>query len=159
MTELTLDRLKELIVYDADTGVFSAGPKRLAGRKIGCIHPRHGRLYIWVDGKIYAAARLAWFYQYGKWPERTIDHIDCDRLNNAIGNLRDVPIEVNKQNQRKAKINNKLGIHGIRRRGTRYEANITVNKEFKYLGSFATAEEAHNAFLAAKRIYHPGYTG
>ena len=88
---LTQERLKERLDYDPDTGVFvSLG----TGDSIGVHDEGYVRITM-KDRKKHYAHRLAWLYVHGKWPEGDIDHIDRNKSNNAISNLRDVPRAIN----------------------------------------------------------------
>src|SRR5574343_1088335 len=162
---LTPERLRELLSYDPETGVFrwkttkprsSARPGDIAGSV------DNGYRFISVDRARHCAHRLAWLYVYGEMPRRMIDHIDGNRGNNAIENLRDVSRSVNGQNQKRAQSHNALGMLGVTRlAGSRrrpYQAYITVGGKPKYLGVFATADEAGAAYIDAKRRMHEGCT-
>lgn len=111
-----------------------------------------------IDGAAYATHRLVWFYVHGKWPEHEIDHINGDRSDNRISNLRDVPAAINRQNLRtshKDKIAGPLGAH-FNKVSRKWKASICVNYRHTHLGTFATAEDAHAAYVAAKRMLHAG---
>jgi hypothetical protein len=161
--ELTVERLRELLHYDPYTGVFKHRSAR-AWYAAGAIAGRSGNgrnCDVSVDGKRYAAHRLAWLYVYGKWPDQEIDHIDCNPRNNRISNLRDVSREINTQNQRVAHANNTTsGLLGVslNKRSGLYRARIVVNKRAHSLGYFKTAELAHEAYVRAKRTMHKGNT-
>jgi hypothetical protein len=115
-----------------------------------------------VLGKRYYAHRLAWLYEYGEFPEKIIDHIDGNRTNNSIHNLRDVSQALNSQNQKEARIDNGTGYLGVtfdkRPRTAKYRARIGITGCAKRicLGYFETPELAHLAYLDAKRKLHPG---
>ena len=83
-------RLRELLSYDPDTGLFrwskNKGSKD-AGELAGCVSPK-GYILIGIDGCLYLAHRLAWLYVHGEFPEKDIDHRDQDKSNNRICNLR-----------------------------------------------------------------------
>lgn len=86
---LTVERLRELLDYDPETGVFRwKEPRRKCrvGEVAGSLR-KDGYVKIQVDGRFYQAHRLAWLCVYGVWPS-AIDHIDGNRANNAIANLR-----------------------------------------------------------------------
>lgn len=161
---LTAQRLREVIEYDQTTGVFRWRVyKRCvrAGVDAGYVAP-NGRRQISVDGHLYPAARLAWLYVVGDWPERLVDHIDTDPGNDRWLNLRDVPEVTNQQNRHRAQANSKTQILGVcfdRRRG-RYFAQIMPPgaAKNKYLGSFETSWEAQAAYVKAKRALHDGCT-
>ena len=102
------------------------------------------------------AHRLAWLYTHGKWPSKYIDHINGVKTDNRIANLREADNGENMQNQRRARRNSKTGLLGVRwnRASGNYVAVITVNRHVINVGSFKTAEEAHEAYLRAKAELH-----
>lgn len=121
---------------------------------------REGYIQIRVGTKMYSGHRLAWYFHTGNWPENEIDHANGIRTDNRIDNLRESTRSFNMQNKRSAMKNNKTGYLGVslrRNRGT-YLAMIMVNKVPKRLGSYKTPEEAHEAYLTAKRLLHEGNT-
>ena len=97
-------------------------------------------------GKQYLVHRVAWLLHYGVWPSGDIDHIDGNTFNNEIKNLRDVPHSVNLQNRKSATRKNKTGFLGVVRRGNKYAAHTHKNGKQVYLGLFATAQKAHQAY-------------
>jgi len=121
-----------------------------------------GYVVIYVLGKPYKAHRLAWLYVNGEFPAGEIDHIDGNKMNNAIINLRDVSREINQQNRRHAKAGNPAGFLGVTvdQKTGKYLARITKTgaKTSTSLGRFDTPEEAHAAYVAAKRVLHEGCT-
>lgn len=96
---LTASRLREALVYDPETGLFSWRPKpgktkherawntRYAGSEAGATNAV-GYRQVQIDGRIYLAHRLAWLYMTGEWPTDDIDHQDRVRTNNQWSNLR-----------------------------------------------------------------------
>lgn len=156
--ELSAERLRELLSYDADTGGFTwlvnrgsaakvGGP---AGRKVG-----GGYIQIGIDGRRYMAHRLAWLYVHGHWPDVEIDHISGEPEDNRIANLREATRSQNLQNLRRARADSRSGLLGVSRAAGRWLAQIQTSGKKKYLGLFDTAESAHNAYLAAKAELHP----
>jgi hypothetical protein len=101
----------------------------------------NGYRRIQIEGKRYKAHRLIWKYHYGKDPKEFIDHIDGNKINNDIKNLRESTRQQNGFNRGPQK-NNKLGIKGVRKHGNKYTARITINGKMKRLGAFNTIEEA-----------------
>ena len=95
---------------------------------------------------------------YKKWPNFDIDHINGDRKDNRIVNLRDATAKINAQNIRKAPVNSSTGYLGVTKKGSKYRAQISLNGSKKHLGYFDTAEEAHERYVEMKRILHPGCT-
>ena len=104
----------------------------------------NGYRAIQIEGKLYRAHRLVWKYHYGKDPKEFIDHIDGNRLNNNIENLREATNQQNNFNKATHK-NNKLGIKGVIKYGNKYRAAIIINGKNKHLGMFNTIEEARLA--------------
>ena len=97
---LTQERLKEVLDYEPETGVFTWKQnyqKRFIGKRAGSF-THEGYRRITVDRKEYRAARLAWLYVHGEWPSEVIDHINRDRSDDRISNLRDVSPRVNSKN-------------------------------------------------------------
>lgn len=151
---LTQERLKEVLHYDPDTGVFTWKKYRV-GTVAGHIHKGHGYLTIGVDKKVYLAHRLAWLYVYGTWPVDQLDHRNRVRTDNRISNLRESNQFENAQNKNKAS-NNSSGYPGVsfHSRDMKYAAYITVSKKRKSLGYFSSAEEAYEARKQAKAKLH-----
>lgn len=149
---LTLERLRAKLSYDSASGAFS---RCVLGKTIvGTPHP-DGGIHISVDKHIYKAHRLAWFYVHGEWPAHEIDHIDGNRANNAIANLRLATHAENKQNLG-VYTSNKSGYPGVswNKANKKWMAKITSNYTQTYLGSYGTKEEAWLAYCAAKREKH-----
>lgn len=110
---LTQERLRELLDYDPETGVFTWRVSR-RGAKKGCVAGSlsHGYIHIRVDEKPYRAHRLAWLYMHGYFPENQIDHINRVRDDNRIINLREVSIQCNARN-RGVRSTNTSGVVGV----------------------------------------------
>ena len=152
MNKISHETLTEILNYDPDTGFFhwaKPRPKIRVGQRAGCLHHK-GYINIEIHGKHYAAHRLAWFYMNRKWPLDQIDHINVNRSDNRICNLREATNSQNRANSRSA---NRTGFKGVSYKNwlkdNPYEAKITFNKKYIYLGCFATAEKAHEAYVEA----------
>ena len=158
-TGLTIERLKQLIHYDPETGVFTriGARKRIKLGEVRNAGMTYGHTRMKVDNYPYLSHRLAWFYTHGRWP-LMIDHVNGLPNDNRLCNLREVTHKMNMQNKRSAYINNKSGYLGVRFKSGRYEAAIYTNEKKIYLGRFDTAEEAHLAYVTAKREIHEGCT-
>lgn len=164
---LSKSRLSELLNYDPDTGVLTWTTTRRgqngfsnAGQVAGGLRNAGGYIRISIDGNSYQAHTLAWLLVYGVLPAGDIDHINGQKADNRIANLRDVSRSVNLQNMRKPRSTNTTGYLGVSffKRTGKFTAEITTNYKKKNLGYFSTAEEASAAYLKAKREQHEGCT-
>jgi hypothetical protein len=159
-TALTAARLREVIHYDPETGVFTrrVGVRgQSAGAIAGRVSKSLGYVFIGVDKQTYLAHRLAWLYMRGVWPNAQIDHINGIRDDNRINNLREATIAQNRQNQTGFRRNNSsgyLGVYADRNTGL-YTAKIKIGGVQHHIGSYLTAEEAHEAYRQEKTKLHP----
>ncbi len=162
---LSTERLYELVHYNAETGVFTRKLRTAQRHHVGdradfivTSGGLRGYYRIGIDSERYLAHRVAWLYVHKEWPVNQIDHIDGDPSNNRIANLRDVSDGVNKQNVRRARRGSVTGFLGVYIVNGRYRARVHLNGSTIYARSFDTPEEAHSAYLKAKRILHEGCT-
>ena len=143
---ITQEHLKGILHYDPETGVWRwrapVRNSRGVGQKAGYREPT-GRLRIRIDGKSYAAYRLAWFYMTGEWPPEQIDHINGRPDDDRWENLR---LATNQQNQGNSK--NQVGYKGVHPTRKRWMARCGQGG---WLGTFATEEEAARAYDAAAK--------
>lgn len=157
---LTLERLKQLLHYDPETGAFTRIAKKF-NEKIGSVNNRagnHGYIRISVDGKLYLAHRVAWLYINGEWPN-VIDHINGNRTDNRLENLRSVTTRVNSQNRKSPPKHNRSGLMGAKKvSDNSWRAIISIGGKQRNIGSYKTPEEAHFAYLSIKRQMHAGCT-
>lgn len=167
--DLTSDKLKELLHYCPETGVFTHIPrarelfgnegayltwvKKFSGREAGAVTMAGYRI-IRVDGGRYFAHRLAWLYAYGKWPESIMDHINHNRLDNRIENLREVSYLDNCKNKALSQ-KNKSGCAGViwHRSNNYWQASIKHNGRNVFLGAFKKKTEAIERRIAANAEY------
>ena len=158
-TDLTAQRLRELLHYNPDTGAFTWIVARggVGAGKPACSSATKKHKQIQICKTPYCAHRLAWLYVYGEWPEH-VDHINGNPTDNRIQNLRSVTHAINMQNQRKPQVDNALGFLGVSRHGPSFRASIRIAGKKTELGVFKTPELAHAAYLTAKRLHHPGCT-
>lgn len=150
--------ITNILSYCPDTGVFTWAkprPRIVVGRVAGAIHKSSGYITMEIDGKHFAAHRLAWFYVHGVMPSEQIDHINRDKTDNRISNLREA---TNGQNRSNTISSSKHGLKGVSYKKwlkeKPWEARITFNKKVRSLGCYATKEEAHEAYcMEAKRLH------
>ncbi|MCK9994539.1 MAG: hypothetical protein Dbin4_03059 [Alphaproteobacteria bacterium] len=155
---LDRSRLKALLHYDPDTGAFTwrVKPNRRirVGDVAGDLRP-NGYRRIRIDGKPYAAHRLAWLYVYDRWPANQLDHMNGVRDDNRWDNLREATNAENSQN-RNINSNSTSGLMGVcwHKQRQKLRAEIQIAGRKKHLGLFTTPEDAHAAYLAAKADLH-----
>ena len=155
---LTQARLKEILDYNPETGVFvwkqKLNRRMVVGSKAGTVNS-NGYVQIAIDGKKHLAHRLAWLYTYGCWPNKEIDHINRIKTDNRIANLRDVSRAENEWNSGK-QVNNTSGYPGVYwdKRRKKWHTRIKVYGKNVHLGLFDTLEAANAAYMAAKEKLH-----
>jgi hypothetical protein len=157
---ITQAELKELLDYDPETGIFTWKVDRnqnvRAGMKAGTVM-NTGYIMVHVKNMFITGHRLAWFYMNGYFPECHIDHIDQNRTNNAISNLRLAHNNHadNSQN-RTLQSNNTTGYPGVHhcKRDKKFIARISVQGKRRVVGYYDTLEEAIAARDTAKAVYH-----
>lgn len=155
---LSHEYLTKVLEYEPESGVFIWKIRVSQAVKPGDIAGsvnKNGYLFIKVGKYIYRAHRLAWFYFYGQWPpieNYQIDHIDGNRLNNSIKNLR---LASNAKNARNHKLysHNTSGISGVSfaEANNKWKATIRYNGKNIHLGYFTSFEEAVKARVIAEK--------
>lgn len=162
---ISLEQLRQMLHYDELTGVFTWRCDRNRGRTkqsivsvgdvAGNVSTTTGYRFICIERKKYAAHRLAWFYVHGHWPKECIDHINCDRADNRIENLREATRQQNNLNKgpRQGTIS---GIKGVSWSKTKkmWFAQIGFNGKNHNLGWFKSKELAAKAYRKAAAKFH-----
>lgn len=156
---ITHAELQNLLDYSPQTGLFTWRETRAHNAKQGSIagwRATNGYLWITVNDQRYLAHRLAWFYVHGVWPDAEIDHVDHDRLNNRLENLRRATSEENRRNSGKRR-NGKHKWRGIYFRSPNcWYARITVSGKVIRIGVFKDAADAAQAYnFAAVEHFGP----
>lgn len=150
---VTHEELKRVIQYNQDSGIFSwlsANTNRIkVGDIAGSLDKENGYTRITIDGRRYAAHRLAWLYIYGEWPE-IVDHINGVGTDNRIANLRNCNLQQNALNHKK-KINKSGFPCGVRKLNNKYQARVMLNNKTYYLGVYKTPAEAEKVYLAKRQ--------
>lgn len=157
---LTQTRVREVLRYDEHTGVFTWRVDRAfvqAGESARSTD--NGYVRIRIDGRLVRAHRLVWLYVHGRWPDGAIDHINGDRSDNRLANLREASAAVNAQNQRTAHRNNQsTGVLGVSRHHDGWRAKVSVNGVAHFSKKVGSIEAARSAYLEMKRRLHIGST-
>lgn len=159
-TNLSVAQVISEVSYDPSTGQFM---KASGGGRASQYRMKHGHVVVCLSYGRYSGHRLAWLIHYGEWPSGDVDHINGDPTDNRIQNLRSVSHAVNLQNQRAPHRNNRGGFLGAyfdstRARPKKWKAQLSVSGRTKSIGWFLTGEEAHAAYVEAKRKLHEGCT-
>jgi hypothetical protein len=165
LSEGLIEQYRQLLDYEPSTGAltwksFRGGGAPATGTQAGT-KTVYGYIAIRVRalGQARPAHRIAWALTHGRWPVQFIDHINGNRSDNRLCNLREADQTINSQNTRTARSTNKttglLGAH-LHKASGRYAASIGVNRKTKHLGLFDTAQQAHAAYISAKRQLHEG---
>lgn len=154
--------IKSHLSYDAQTGIVSWSRKN-GGRAplvAGNVDNKYRRIK--CKGKKFLAHRIAWFLHFGVWPEGQIDHINGDKLDNRLANLRDVDQFANQQNVGKRQNGwrpNTSGWKGVswNKKGQIWQAEIRHNGDHTFLGSFTDIKEAAEEYIFAALKLHGDY--
>lgn len=159
----TIKRLEELFWYDGLTGdlirrmAAGSGGRFSEGEIVGAKRP-DGYLTVSIDGRQCLVHRVMSAIANSEWPHGLIDHIDGDRSNNRLINLRDVDATVNNQNRHRGApgASGFVGVHSTN--AGRWVALIKINRKVHSLGTRDTPEEAHALYILGKRMLHEGCT-
>lgn len=150
---ITANELRKILNYNLATGIFiwisKVNSNALPGYCAGCLNSQK-YLVIRINKKLYLAHRLAWLYVYGAWPKDQIDHINLDKSDNRIDNLREATQWQNEGNV-SIRRDNTSGIKGVSwyKRDRKWRANIQINGKQKNLGFFDNIESAAFAYADA----------
>ena len=157
---LTAQRLREVLDYNAETGDFTwAIDISSTGRRggvAGCQN-KAGYVVVRLDKKLYLAHRLAVLHVTGEFPAALVDHRDTNKSNNRWANLRPATKGQNAQNKILAQKNNQasglLGIYWAPQQN-KWGAKLVVDGKQLHGGFHATQEAAHQAYILLKREHH-----
>lgn len=153
---IPIEKIGQFVEYNCETGDFIHKKKRYAGKVAGTF-AKTGYRQLMIDGKTMLAHRVAWAIVHGAWPDGDIDHINGERSDNRICNLRLATRSQNLQNIRKIRGDNRCGVTGVffNAKHNKWQAQITSNGKGKYLGLFEDKSSAAQAYATAKRELHP----
>ncbi len=159
----TAEEVREALDYDPETGAFKWRRRidvpegwntQFAGKRAGSIN-NNGHLIIAINKRDFPASYLAWMWVTGLWPLAKIDHINNDKLDHRLANLRPAT-KAQLQWKTGPSLGNRSGMKGVHfhRGDNTYRAAIKVNGNRIHLGRFKTAEEAGEAYrLAAEKLH------
>ena len=148
---ITQSELKELLNYNQDTGIFTwIKTGKVAGGYLTSGYKRIG-----VKNKSYLYHRLAWLYVYGKFTKDTIDHINGNKSDNRINNLREATFVENKQNSKKSTKNTSGSKNVVWNKNCKkWQVQIWLNRKSKYIGLFDNFEFASFVADEVRDKYH-----
>jgi hypothetical protein len=176
LQDMTAERARQLFSYDPESGDLRWRPrivemfdnsknsaaracstwnKRFAGKLAGTINYKGYRVFA-IDNISYRAHHIAWLITYGQLPNGQLDHRHGIRDSNPISQLREATPGEQQQNRKKARTNTS-GYTGVswHKQMQQWAAYISVDRKHIFLGLFDDPREASEAYLAAKRKYHP----
>jgi len=158
---ISAEEARKFLDYNQETGEFSwrltRSSRARAGATLGS-WDMHGYKTVRILGRSYKLHRLAYLIMTGSWPSGDIDHLNGIRHDNRWANLRDVPRVVNLQNRRAGV--GRTGLLGayFDPRKNCYYSRISMGDKSVHLGTFSSAQAAHEAYVEAKRRMHAGCT-
>ena len=123
------------------------------GQSVGSVNG-NGYEVIWVEGKKMQVHRAVFLMHHGYLPD-SVDHIDGNKLNNRVENLRDATLSQNQHNSKLRK-DNKSGIKGVHwyKQTQKWKVELKVNGKTKHIGCFKELGDAKNAIEEARKQYH-----
>lgn len=158
MTDLTPDYVRSILNYDQHTGVFTwkiwRGGSAKQNSKAGKLE-RSGYVRIRIGTKLYLGHRLAWFYTYGVWPLDCIDHVNRNRADNRLVNLRLATYSENAENG-SVRVTNSSGVPGVswKKHQNKWRVYITKNYKQIHIGYFSDLNDAIQARINAISVHH-----
>lgn len=154
--EITQAYLRYLFDYDGQNLIHKvARPRVKVGSVAGCICKKGNHVTIGLNGKSYLGHRLIWIWNYGYCPE-FLDHINGDRSDNRLSNLREATAKQNAINKKK-RIDNITGVKGVswHKQRKKWRAYININKQHISLGLFKNFNDA----VVCRKIAEEKYFG
>jgi HNH endonuclease/AP2 domain len=164
---IAVEDLRSLLRYEPETGKLLwhrrgrvSFDRRWAGLQAFTAKDTHGYLCGAICGERVLAHRVVWALTYGEWPQGEIDHINGDRTDNRIENLRLVSGAENQRNKKRY-TRNKSGVAGVSWHAStgKWQAQINVAGRQVHLGIFDRIEDAAAARKAAEQQhdYHQNH--
>ena len=157
LNKITINELRSRVIYNLENGQFtwlhcnSCRPcwnSQFAGKRALCAPHSNGYLLGSIANQKLFAHRAAWALHHGQWPDGEIDHINHDKTDNRIANLRVVQRTQNAMNLSKSR-RNLSGVTGVFKHTQtgRWQAQIRIGRRSIHLGSFESFYDA----VAARR--------
>lgn len=157
MITVTHQQLLEILDYNPISGIFiwkkKISHKTVIGKVCGCYTRKNRYVYIELYKKRYVAHRLAWFYVYGVWPPKYIDHVNGNKHDNRLRNLREATARDNTRNK-SVRRNTKTGKKGVTYEDGKYRVRICTDHGRLNLGAYSSLGEAMRVYDEAAIMYH-----
>ena len=151
----TIEQLRASILYQPETGkFFSTRTGKSVGFKAG-----GGYVGVWVAGESFQAHRVALAITRGEWPAQHVDHINGEKADNRLANLRDCSQMENRHNTRK-RICNTSGATGVawHAASSKWQVRISINRKRIHIGLFSNTDDAARAYAAAAIKHYGEFT-
>jgi hypothetical protein len=164
---ITRQEILSIFEVDVARGIMTwknppKGAEHTIGKQAGWIekqkHNDRRFVRVQINGRSYSRSRIIFLVAHGRWPHPMVDHINRDSTDDRICNLREATASQNARNTRRTRTVHDLP-QGAYQAKNRFQSSITVDKRAIYLGSFETAEDAHKAYVAAKKVMHGEFSG
>ena len=152
----TSERVRELFIYNEHTGILtrriSAGSRSQVGEVVGWKNNK-GYLNVGIDSRKYPLHQVIWAYVYGEWPRVDVDHINCNKSDNRLENLRLATRQENQWNTG-VRSSNSSGFKGVsfHKHSGKWQAQICINWKNKHIGKFDSPQLAHEAYCKAAAL-------
>lgn len=148
------DDLAKMFIYWPDTGdlIWNVQKGRARVGDIAGTPDGKGRLRIEISGKTYMVHHICFALFHGKWPSEQVDHINQNKTDNRITNLREASNAENSRNRKRAA--GKAGYKGVTLHKGKYISRIMMDGKVHNLGSFDCPKEAHEAYCKAAEELH-----
>ena len=158
---LTQAELQSQLHYNPESGIFTrliTKNKLKIGSVAGTLH-HSGYIHIKINNKHYSAHRLAWLYVYGYFPKKQIDHINGNKSDNKICNLREATVFENNYNS-KMRADNTSGAKGVfwNKQQQKWRVQIRVDGKSCYFGSFHSFFEAKQLAESLRKELHKEFS-
>ena len=155
----SIEHLHRIFYYVPETGTLHWKVKPRygieVGDEVGCVSKESGYRLVGISFSILRSHRVVWAMYFCRWPKGHLDHINRQRTDNRIVNLREATNTENCRNSR-MKANNTSGFKGVDwlKKHKKWRATIRVDRKQYHLGLFDTPEEAHAAYCTAADAWH-----
>lgn len=146
----------DVLIWGESVGTTRRRSTAYLNKPAGTVSPR-GYIQVRMGKDKFMAHRIIWAMHHNSWPSGVIDHINGDKLDNRLCNLRDTDQLHNCKNASKYNRGQNLptGVH-LDKSG-RYRAQIQIDGKKMYLGAFGNSKSAHYAYLSEKANHN--FTG